>query len=179
MPVILYTNERFDVGAVFDTRDYCDLNRRALEEATAEEREVEEFLEEVRREHYPAAPDRVCAIVGTLLPSKQSGVRHERGWGTTEIPAPEPTGMGAYCYHIQAGASADYMLADEAFVGRLVQRWPLLRDRFDKWRLAQAYWNGDVLRGYSMLIRGQVKVEAACRWPSGGRRLQPVVWGAG
>jgi hypothetical protein len=178
MPVILYTNERFDVGSVFDTRDYCDLNRRALEEATPEEREVEEFLEEVRREHFHGAPDRVCAVVGMLLPSKESNVRHERGWGTTEMPAPEPMGTGAHCYHIQPARGAEHILADEGLVGRLVQDWHELKGRFEKWKLAQAYWSGNVVRGYSMLIRGPVNVKSECRWPSGGRRLKPVVWEA-
>lgn len=178
MPVILYTNERFEVGSMFDTRDYCDLNRRALEEATDEEREVEAFLEEVRKEHFHGAPDRVCAVVGMLLPSKEPNVRHDRGWGTTEMPAPEPMGSGTYCYHIQAVRGAERMLADESLVGRLVQGWPEIKNGFEKWRLAQAYWKGDVARGYSMLIRGPVKVEAECRWPSGGRRLKPVVWEA-
>jgi hypothetical protein len=178
MPVILYTNEQFAVGSVFDTRDYCDLNRQALEAATAAERAVEEFLEEVRREHYQDAPDRVCAVVGMLIPSRESLVRHDRGWGTTDMPAPEPTGVGAYCYHIQEAPGADHLMADESFVGMLVQRWPELRKRFEKWKLAQAYWNGEVRRGYSMLIRGPVKVQSECRWPSGGRRLQPIAWGA-
>lgn len=178
MPVILYTNHRFDLGSVFDTRDYCDLNRRALEEATEEEREVEDLLEQVRLEQFQDAPDRICAIVGMILPSKESYVRHERGWGTTAMPAPEPMGVGTYCYHVQPAPGAEHRMADETFVGRLVESWSELRDPVAKWKLAQDYWNGNVLRGYSMLIRGPVRVQSECRWPSGGRRLKPIAWGA-
>lgn len=178
MPVILYTNERFDIGSVFDTRDYCDLNRRALEDASDEEREVEEFLEAVRQEHFQDAPDRVCAIVGMLVPSTESRLRRREGGGPTGSPVPEPAGIGAHCYHIREAPGATHLVADESYVGRLVEHWPEIKGGFSKWKLAQAYWNGDVLKEYSLLIRGPVRVEAECRWPAGGHRLKPVVWGA-
>lgn len=178
MPVILYTNERFDVGSVFDTRDYCDLNRRALEDASDEEREVEEFLEAVRQEHFQGAPDRVCAIVGILVPSTESRLRRREGDAPVGSPVPEPAGIGAHCYHIREAPGATHLIADEAFVGKLVDHWSEVRGRFDKYRIAQSYWSGEVLSGYSILIRGPVLVEAECRWPAGGRRFKPVVWGA-
>lgn len=179
MPIVLYTNEKFDVGSIVDTRDYCDLNQRALEEATREEQEVEAFLEEVRAEHFPVAPDRVCSVLG--IPISTSERTRAPGGLPRLIPAaptPEPPGIGTHCYHITEAPGAKRLIADEGYVGHLVAGWDELRDRFERWDIANAYWSGHILSGYSVLIKGPVKIVDECRNPHGGRRLKPVIWEA-
>lgn len=167
MPLLLYTNETFQVGSTIDTRDYCALNQAALDQADPAAREVEQLLEEVRAEHYPTAPDRLCSVVGVPIPKKTGSVRRldYEGW-FTEIPTPEPPGPGTNCYHIAEGPGAQRLLVDETIVQDMVRKWDRLRTKWSRWEIAGGYWTGKVERGYSVLLEGSIRIIAACQEPS-------------
>lgn len=171
MPILLYTNEAFQVGSTVDTRDYCKLNEAVLDAADPAVRGVELLLEEIRAEHFPDAPDRLCSVLGVPIPKKTGNVRRldYEGW-FTEIPTPEPPGPGVRCYHIAEGSGTRRLLADESIVQDLVRKWDRLKDKWDRWEIATGYWSGTVLKGYSLLLQGPIRIVAEC---SEQRQSQP------
>jgi len=183
MPIVLYTNEKLEVGSVVDTRKFCGLNAEALRGGTREEQEVEGFLEEVREEHFPEAPDRLCSVVGIPIPRMTGRVREGdvasgKWFAFTEIETPEPPGWGEYCYHIVGERGSKRVSVDEGWVGKLVEDWNGLRGSFERWKLASDYWAGKIFREYSVLIQGPIRVVSECGRAHGGRRLKPMIWEA-
>lgn len=161
MSLVWYTNLEIAEGAVVDTNDYCDLNRKVLSKASRVEREVEALLEQIRKQEFPGAPKRICSILavpwhGPTQQEIQAGRKQD---------VQEPAGYGEHCYRVVPGGKVQLWMVDEVFTDRLWAGWAGLMER-DKLDLARAFWAGRVRRSYSTLLSGEVKVVSRCFQPT-------------
>lgn len=161
MSLVWYTNVDLAEGAVIDTNDYCEMNRQALSDASKVERDVEAFLEKVREQEFPKAPQRICSILAVPWhgPTEQE-LRAGR-----KQDAQEPAGYGEHCYRVVPGKEVQLWMVDEIFTERLWAGWARFVEQ-DKLNLARAFWAGRVRRSYSTLLSGEVRVVSRCFQPT-------------
>lgn len=163
MPTVFHTQAKFPQGEVFDTRDFCEANRNALLAARRDRAEAEGFLEEVRRESYPEAPERVCSIL-TVPWARYHGEYLPRGRGAAfrreRVAVPRVAGLR--CYLVTPLPGFRGLTSSEEWVDELVDRWREVGGTFEKWEIANAYWEGLLRDGVSVLIEGPVRVDEEC-----------------
>lgn len=175
MPYVLWTDEHFRRDDIFDTRIFCEPNRRAVEAAGPDQAEVEVFLEtvrvvmndELRREYeeqvktvseaqsipYRELPERMCAISAVPWPK-------DMGYN--------PVDGARYCFHVRPKGQEDatWAIVAEDWVDLLVERWPEIKGTDEAFQLAENYWLGTP-RFYgpgssNLLIQGKVVIEGEC-----------------
>lgn len=177
MPLVFYTNKEFRVGKTFHTNDLCGENADVLEHARPAVREVENFLEAIRRDNSPEAPDRICSVLlqpwAALeeedLRKKWRESRAGRAAKTRlrkEDPPPPPDGAD-YCYYVDARRGRDgavLWMVDEAHIVELRARWLEIASTEEAYRLAQAYWSGvqKVFQGTYFLANGPITIDGVC-----------------
>lgn len=163
MPTVFHTQAELPLGEIFDTRDFCDANRGALLTSSRDRREAETFLEEVRKESYPQAPERVCSIL-TIPWARYQGEFLPRGKGAAfqreRLAVPKLPGLR--CYFVTPLPGFKALTSSEEWVDELVDRWREIRGTFEKWEIANAYWDGMVRDGVSILIEGPVRIDEEC-----------------
>lgn len=169
MPNVLFTDRRFARDEVFDTRIFCEPNRRAAEAEGHTRLEVEGFLESMRalmtaeyRDNTGRdLPGRDCAISTVLWP-------HNLKY--------KPPRSAGRCYLVSPkGNEATWAVVDEDWVDLLVERWAEAKDTTEAQELAELYWSGTP-RHYgpgssNLLIEGKIVVVSDCP------EEDPRLWG--
>lgn len=184
MPSVFFTDRQFRPGDLIRTRDYCEINRQAIEGLPPEHKEAEDLLEGVRREvrgEMPRwaskeiggdLPQRLCSI--TIIPwpgfeSKGRMLPRGRGAGFIRERAPDPVHEAVYCYYVTPKRDAKRVMTDELWVDELVQRWDEVKGTDEAIGIARSYWRGEIAesrRGRTQstvfLIEGGVMVDSEC-----------------
>lgn len=174
MPVVWYTQRPFREGEIIDTREFCDANREALDEHPPEEAEVERFLDEVRLDLNPELPRRMCSILVTPWPEREtvSQFKDESGRILTSKSreAADPPGVGPHCYYVIPKMDTKRLMVDERWVRMLVDRWADIAGSEEAMDMAISYWRSEMFRydslGVEYLLEGKVLVQSICRTPA-------------
>lgn len=163
MPAVLFSETELPVGRTIDSHEFCGANRAALAASDRDRIEVEAFLDEVRRESYPDLPERVCSILTIPWP-RYAGEFRPRGAAAAveREPLLPPPGGARFCYLVTPEKGARRLTADESWVDAMVEAWPEIRGEFDKWGMANAYWDGQIRDGVSLLLEGPFRVDEEC-----------------
>jgi hypothetical protein len=183
VPNVFFTDRPFRPGDLIHTRDYCEINRQALEALPPEHQEVEDLLEGVRREvirelpRWAAKglgdelPQRTCSI--TIIPwprfIKKQGqlLPRGRGAGFVRERAKDPVRGATYCYYVTPKRDAKRVMTDERWVDGLVQDWDEVQGTDKAVEFAHRYWTGSVMPGSyldqtTFLVEGSVMIDAEC-----------------
>lgn len=166
MPAVLFSETELPVGRTVNSRDFCGANREALAESDPDRIEVERFLEEVRIDSYPDLPERVCSVLAIPWP-RYAGEFRPRGATVAfeREPLLPPPGGGRFCYLVTPEKGSRRLTADESWVEAMVEAWPQIRNAFGKWEMANAYWDGQLRDGVSLLLEGPFRVDEECARP--------------
>jgi hypothetical protein len=178
MATVFFTNRRFPVGEIFDTRDFCEENRKALQSFPPEYQEVEDFLEEVRQEIQETGidlPQRLCSILVIPWPDVVRVVPGEWKPGQKSLrfspketeEMPDPVGEEGFCYYVIPKRETKRFMVDDRWVQGLIESWPEIAGSSKAYEMARAYWDGQMQtfseRGMSFLFEGPVLIHSVCR----------------
>lgn len=181
MPNIFFTDRPYKPGDMIQTKDYCESNRQALESLPPEHMEVENFLEEMRKDVVEELsllalreaqgdlprPNRMCSITLVPWPGFTKQIARGRGAAFVRERPPDPFSEARYCYYVTPKRDAKRVMTDERWVDDLVRRWDEVQETYQADEIARSYWMGrlrpNIYRPQlTFLVEGNVMVDAEC-----------------